>query len=50
MFVNVMGELVERLIDPAVRAFPELEADAAALWLRAWITPSQREPLRGFDQ
>ncbi len=29
-FGNVMGELVEQLINPAVKAFPELETDALA--------------------
>lgn len=29
-FGAVMGEVVDRLINPAVRVFPELETDAAA--------------------
>jgi hypothetical protein len=28
MFGNVMGEIVEQIINPAVKAFPELETDA----------------------
>jgi hypothetical protein len=27
-FGNVMGEIVEQIINPAVKAFPELETDA----------------------
>lgn len=44
-FGNAMGELVLQLINPAVKAFPELETDASA-----WCSiAKERATIRSLD-